>query len=163
MSSVGVLDFGIGNVSSVVRMTQKAGLECERVRLPEQIREVEKLILPGVGHFDNAMRKIDDSGLRTPLERAVLGEGKQLLGICLGAQVLGIRSDEGDSSGLGWLPFECRKFPDSVGRVPHMQWNAVRAAGSSPKLDAILQDSRFYFVHSYFIQPAEPSISLGLT
>lgn len=161
--SLGVLDLGIGNVSSVVRMVQKAGFACDRVKSPEQMLAADRLILPGVGHFDNAMRKIEVSGVRGSLERAVLDEGKPILGICLGAQVMGLRSEEGQTRGLGWLPLECRRFPDSVGRVPHMQWNSVRSSEVNTNLDQSLHESRFYFVHSYYMEPSDSEIVLGMT
>lgn len=159
---IGVVDFGIGNVASVVRMSQKAGFECQVVKDPAEVGRSSRLIFPGVGHYATAMDRINRSGLRQTLDEVVLGERKPILGICLGAQVFGTGSEEGDVEGLGWLNFRCVQFPPSVGRIPHMQWNTVTPKGEGP-LSAVLVGSRYYFVHSFFFEPEKERLRLGDT
>jgi len=119
------------------------------------IASAERIVLPGNGAFDACMRNLRASGLLPTLERRVLAEGVPLLGICVGAQMLGHGSEEGREAGLGWLDLRVKRFVARPGlRVPHMGWNTVQAVQSGHALVAGLgDDARFYFVHSYYIDP----------
>lgn len=145
-----IVDYGVGNLASVGNMLRKAGGEAKVSRDPGEILAAEKLLLPGVGHFDHGMRMLNGSGLREPLDRFALELRRPVLGICLGGQILGKRSEEGVEPGLGWIDMTCNRFDTQPGiRVPHMGWNQIMRKKPSPLLDQMAEDARFYFVHSY--------------
>lgn len=150
-----VVDYGVGNLSSVGNMLRKAGGDVKVSRDPGEVLAADKLLLPGVGHFNHAMKMLNASGLRDAVDRFALEVRRPVLGICLGAQLLGKGSEEGDAPGLGWLDMTCRKLPAMPGiRVPHMGWNQITRKKRSPLLDWMGEDARFYFVHSYYMECA---------
>jgi len=145
-----IVNYGIGNLSSVLNMLKKSGAQAVVSNKAEDVRAASKLVLPGVGHFDHGMRMLNASGLREALDEAALARRVPVLGICLGAQILGKGSEEGDEPGLGWIDMECRRLPSSERvRVPHMSWNTIRLMRHSYIFDAMDEAARFYFVHSY--------------
>jgi glutamine amidotransferase len=147
-----VIDYGVGNLSSVANMLRKAGADACVSWDPTVVLRADKLLLPGVGHFDHGMNMFNNSGLRGIVEKVVLDLRRPILGICLGAQMLGKGSEEGDLQGLGWIDMECRKLPPDVGvRIPHMGWAELIKTNPSPLLDDLSDDARFYFVHSYYM------------
>ena len=148
---IGVLDFGIGNIASILNMIQYVGAKGVEVHTPQEMQGCDRLILPGVGAFDEGMRRLEQSGLRAALDAAV-AQGKPLLGICLGMQMLGCSSEEGFSKGLGYLPFRLERFrlDDPALRIPHMGWNSVTLEKPDhPLVQNLPPEPRFYFVHSY--------------
>lgn len=150
---IALIDYGIGNLGSIKNMLKKIG--CEDVKYattPEDINLADKLILPGVGSFDMGMKLLNESGMRAELDTQVIKYKKPILGICLGMQMLGMKSEEGSSEGLGYIPFECKKFDfqDNSLRVPHMGWDFVRVEKDVPLVKNMRPDLRFYFVHSYY-------------
>lgn len=152
-----VVDYGVGNLSSVANMLRKAGGEVKVSCDPAEILYAEKLLLPGVGHFNHAMKMLNASGLRDAVDRFAQELRRPVLGICLGAQILGNGSEEGEEPGLGWIDMTCRKLPPMPGaRVPHMGWNQITPKKSSPLLGHMGEDARFYFVHSYYMECANP-------
>lgn len=147
-----IVDYGVGNLSSVGNMLRKAGADVCISSDPSEISRADKLLLPGVGHFDYGMKMLNSSGLRDAIEEFALHMSRPILGICLGAQMLGKGSEEGDTPGLGWINMECHKLSAHPGiRVPHMGWAQIDKSQSSPLLDGVSEDARFYFVHSYFM------------
>ena len=150
---IGVLDYGIGNIGSILNMLKKAGAEAVAVTTGESLSACGRLILPGVGAFDQGMALLNQSGMRGALDEAV-ASGKPVLGICLGMQMLGLRSEEGNSEGLGYIPFSMRRFrPDGHPelKVPHMGWDRVEIVQRGASLvQGLEQPARFYFVHSYY-------------
>ena len=134
-------------------MLRKAGASPIVSSDPEVIAAADKLLLPGVGHFDHAMRKLRSSGLENVISEFALVAKKPVLGICLGAQILGKGSEEGTEQGLGWINMVCNKLPSSPQiRVPHMGWNELKIHRECKLLvDSVLK-SRYYFVHSYYIE-----------
>lgn len=161
---IAVLDYGVGNISSVCSMLRKAGAETQVTRYANEILAADKLLLPGVGHFDHGMKMLNASGLRETLDQFALELRRPVLGICLGAQILGKGSEEGDTPGLGWIDFECHKFQSMLGiRVPHMGWNQIVRRKPSPLLDQMSDDARFYFVHSYKMHCADDGDVLATT
>lgn len=145
---IGIVDYGVGNVFSVMNALDHLGLESRLVSTAEDFAAADRLILPGVGAFDNAMASLLESGLIDPLCRAV-ADGVPTMGICLGMQLLCSGSEEGSLPGLGIFDTPVIRFqsPDLI--VPHMGWNEVAVADS-----AFLSESNsgfYYFVHSYYV------------
>lgn len=152
-----IVDYGVGNLMSVLNMLRKAGGETVVSSDAGQILAADKLLLPGVGHFDHGMKMLNASGLREPLDRFALELRRPVLGICLGAQILGRGSEEGETPGLGWIDMVCKRLPASPGlRVPHMGWNQINQRKPSPLLDGMAEDARFYFVHSFCMHCTDP-------
>lgn len=148
-----IVDYGMGNLGSIVNMFKKIGIKSCISNVPEIIEDASKLLLPGVGAFDRAMECIEVSGLRSVLDEQVLVKKKPILGICLGMQLLTRSSEEGKLPGLSWIPAKTKHFPSLPGlRVPHMGWNQVFHNNWSKLTFELPKDNRFYFVHSYFVQ-----------
>ncbi len=149
---IGIVDYGCGNLGSIANMLRKVGVESSIVRTAEEIESADKLILPGVGHYDQGMSHLNKAGLRDALEKRVIGEGVPLLGICLGMQLLLEESEEGKEPGLGWVPGRNIRFRVPNGaklRIPHMGWSEVEPVAGSQLLTGYDNTPRFYFVHSY--------------
>ena len=125
-----VVDYGVGNIQAFLNLFDRLGLKAERARQAQDLIDATHLILPGVGHFDYAMRSFNNSGLRAPLEDLVLAQKKPLLGVCVGMQMLAHSSDEGILPGLGWIPGSVHSFngkPESESLpLPHMGWNDLK-------------------------------------
>ncbi len=148
-----VVNYGVGNLASVCNMLRKAGADVKVSADPADVLSAEKLLLPGVGHFDHGMKMLNCSGLRDAVDEVALHKRRPVLGICLGAQMLGKGSEEGDAAGLGWIDMECHRLPMRPGiRVPHMGWAEITRTRPSPLLHDMLGDERFYFVHSYYMR-----------
>ena len=149
---IGIVDYGCGNLGSIANMLRKVGAISSVVRTADEIASSEKLILPGVGHYDRGMSQLNQAGLRDALEKRVLGEGVPILGICLGMQLLLSSSEEGSEPGLGWVPGKNIRFRVPEGeklRIPHMGWSEVDPVAGSTLLTGYDNTPRFYFVHSY--------------
>jgi glutamine amidotransferase len=152
-----IVDYGLGNVGSVANMLRKAGARARVSASCADIDAADKLILPGVGHFDSGMGKLHEAGLLPALNEQVLGRGKPVLGICLGMQMMTRGSEEGSRPGLGWIDATTHRFPDLAGlRVPHMGWNTVQPENRASLFARGGDAERFYFVHSYFVKTADP-------
>jgi imidazole glycerol-phosphate synthase subunit HisH len=152
-----IVDYGMGNLGSVCNMLKRIGVAAEITGDPATLARASRILLPGVGAFDSAMQRINASGLRGVLDRKALYERVPIMGICLGMQLLTRSSEEGSLPGLGWIPAVTRRFPQLPGlKVPHMGWNAVTAANDSPLTAGLASDSRYYFVHSYYVQTDDP-------
>lgn len=151
---VAVIDYGMGNIGSICKMLRHVGADPVVSSEPGQLRTADKLILPGVGHFDRAMENLAAAGLVDELKELVQARGKPMLGICLGMQLLGRSSEEGTRAGLGFIDARVRRFEfPGNGRlkVPHMGWSELEIARPSSLFTGLDADSRFYFVHSYFV------------
>lgn len=163
---VHVLDYGIGNFGSVIRMIEKAGGSAKRISTPEEILHAEKLILPGVGHFDRGMSQILARGLFEPLRERVVKNAAPIMGICLGMQLLCLGSEEGSMRGLGFVEANVCKFQPLIGqnlKIPHMGWNTIRVTRSNPLIEALSEEQRFYFVHSYKVVPHTPDLAIAMS
>ncbi|NDJ61484.1 MAG: imidazole glycerol phosphate synthase subunit HisH [Chloroflexi bacterium] len=159
---IAVIDYGAGNLRSVLHALTHLGAESIRVvRQPHDLRGANKLILPGVGAFGAGMQQLAAQNLVDPIRDAVRA-GVPYLGICLGMQFLFEHSDElGHHTGLGLLPGYVTRFPaDLAFKVPHMGWNALEPCRPSPILKGIEPGSYAYFVHSYYCVPANPQDTL---
>lgn len=150
---ISIIDYGMGNLGSIQNMLKKIGAPVRISSSPEDILTAEKLILPGVGSFDHGMASLASRSLLEPLNEAVLGQRKPILGICLGMQLMTRSSEEGQTSGLGWIDADVIRFNISGSglRVPHMGWNQVRHDRPSPLFDGLGAQTRFYFVHSFHV------------
>lgn len=159
---IAIIDYDVGNITAVANMLQRLGVRSVMTSDPDVVAEADRLVLPGNGSFDACMRNLRSTGLLPLLERRVLAEGTPLLGICIGAQMLGLRSEEGGEPGLGWLNMTVHRFPEAAGfPVPHMGWcEVVRVQCDHPLTSGLDDDARFYFVHSYFMLPADPADAL---
>jgi glutamine amidotransferase len=151
---ISIVDYGMGNIGSLQNMIVKVGGESEVVSRPEEVLKAGKIILPGVGHFDNAVSKLKNSGLWDALDQKAKSGGTPMLCICLGAQLVTNGSEEGVLPGFGWIPGKTVRFSfgaDSRLRVPHMGWNDIAIQKASPLLDDLPDDPCFYFVHSFYM------------
>ena len=157
---IGVVDYGLGNIPAFLRVFNQLNVPAKRVTEPEHFGDVDRLLLPGVGAFDWAMRRLTSSGLREELEVQVSKLGKPVLGVCVGMQILFDSSSEGSHQGLGWLKGNVERVDDLGGAVklPHMGWNLVHGDRKSVLLKG-LEGSSFYFLHSYQVVPRDHSLS----
>ena len=150
MKKIVILNYGMGNLGSVCNMFKKIGASVQLTNVPEDLANAAKILLPGVGAFDQAMKRINESGFREILDKKVLIDKVPILGICLGMQLLTRGSEEGQLPGLGWIAADTLRFPVQSGlKVPHMGWNLVRPSNLSPLTAGLPDEPRFYFVHSY--------------
>lgn len=159
-----IVDYGIGNLSSVLNMFKKIGMKDVMISGDKaQIEKADKLLLPGVGAFDAGMRNLENSGLVSVLNKKVLEEKTPVLGICLGMQLLTQKSEEGVKPGLGWIDAETLKFnldPVLKLKVPHMGWNYIKVNRENKLVD-LESKNRFYFVHSYYVKCFDESQSIA--
>ena len=149
-----IIDYGMGNLGSVSNMFKKIRVASKITSDLKEIKYAKKLLLPGVGSFDKAMQKIRNSGIKDVLDNKVILEKTPILGICLGMQLLTNSSEEGDEKGLGYINASAKKFifNDNKMKVPHMGWNIVKKSTPSLLTHDFEEESRFYFVHSYYVE-----------
>lgn len=151
-----IINYNAGNIKSIQNMLKRIGAKSCISSDATEIEQAEKLILPGVGHFDYGMRNLQESGLIEVLNKKIVTDKVPLLGICLGAQLLGNKSEEGIIPGLGWIDMQVVKFdenklPKNL-KIPHMSWNEIIIKKQSELLAGLNNESRFYFVHSYHMK-----------
>jgi glutamine amidotransferase len=158
---VAVIDYESGNLRSVSLALAKAGAEPVVTGDPRVLLECPAAVLPGVGAGDSAMRSLNRRGLAGPV-REFVGSGRPFLGVCLGLQLLMDRTEEGDASCLGLVPGVARRLPDGL-KVPHMGWNQVALKAAHPVLEGIPDNADFYFVHSYYADPADEGVVAAVT
>lgn len=162
---IGIVDYGLCNLLSVASAVRHLGHEALVSNKPEELGRADKLILPGVGAFGDAMRNLDALGLVPVLRKHALAQGRDILGICLGFQLLCAASDEfGEHAGLGFLQARVERFDrQKLGlRIPHMGWNGVRQTTPSPMFQDIPDGAVFYFVHSHrVLRPEEEGVCSG--
>ena len=162
-----IIDYGVGNIKSIQNMLKRIGVTSKLTNSIEEVLAAEKLILPGVGHFDYGIRQLRKSGLIECLEKRVLEDKVPLLGICLGAQMLGNTSEEGTEKGLGWIDMDIVHFDtqriNREQRVPNMGWNYIQPAKDSELLVGLDSQARFYFVHTYHMNPKRELDALAYT
>lgn len=150
-----VVDYGMGNLGSILNMFKKIGVNAKISSNIQDIEEAGKIILPGVGAFDNAMKNLNDLGLIPVLNKKIIKDKTPLLGICLGMQLLTKRSEEGSLDGLGWIDAETVRFRLSDNnslKIPHMGWNTIDIKKDFCLYNDLYEEPRFYFVHSYYVK-----------
>lgn len=150
-----IVDYGVGNIQAFMIMFKRLGIPAERAKVVADLADASRIVLPGVGHFDHAMKRLNDSGMRLALDDLVLGKRLPVVGICVGMQMLAESSDEGRLPGLGWIPGRVRSFAShpQVGSLPmpHMGWNDVHPVANTPLFSTGFDDApQFYFLHSYY-------------
>lgn len=150
-----IVDYGVGNVQAFLNLFNRLGIDAQRAETADALSDVTRLVLPGVGHFDQAMHRLNNSGMRPRLEELVLAHRVPVIGICVGMQMLAHGSDEGSLPGLGWIPGRVRAFasnPDCAKLpMPHMGWNQLKAREENQLFSRGFQgEPEFYFLHSYY-------------
>lgn len=159
-----IVDYGMGNLRSVQKAFEKLGAEARVGTTPADIAAADKIVLPGVGAFRDAIRELRRQGLVAPILEHVRAD-KPFLGVCLGLQLLfDVSYEDGQWEGLGVIPGKVVRFENQPGlKIPHMGWNTLEFARAHPLLDGIPRDASFYFVHSYYVVPAEESVVVART
>ena len=150
-----IIDYGMGNIGSILNMMKKIAAKATISSQIVEIEQADKLILPGVGSFDNGMKNIQERGLIPVLNKKVLEDKTPILGICLGCQLITKSSEEGTLPGFGWVEartirFNFRDNSDNL-KIPHMGWNMARPSKSDPLTDSLEGEQRYYFVHSFHL------------
>lgn len=159
-----IVDYNAGNIKSVERACAEIGVAAAVSGDVSDIDRAEKIIFPGVGAAPSAMDSLERSGLDKAIKRA-FDNGVPILGICIGAQIVLEKSEEGDQACLGIIPGSTVRFKlkDRLLKIPHMGWNEVKVVQTHPLLEGIRPGDEFYFVHSYFPSPAESSYIYAVT
>ena len=162
MGRVAIIDYGVGNLRSVEKAFAAGGCEAIVTGHIRELRDAERLVLPGVGAFSNCMQALKERGF-DDLVRDRVSSGTPLLGVCVGMQMLFEESDEfGQTAGLGLLKGQVRRFSGDL-VVPQVGWNQIRQRQAHPMFDGIADESFFYFVHSYYCEPADETLVIGET
>lgn len=158
---IAIVDYGSGNVAAIADIFKRLKVPHVITRDHSELRSADRYVLPGVGAFDTTMRTLKDSGLVEVLNDEVHGQGKKIMGVCVGMQILGDSSDEGQLPGLGWIPGQIRRIDattlQSCPKLPHMGWNSIRLTANSPMFDGVDCERGFYFLHSYYFDTADQS------
>ena len=151
-----IVDYGLGNIRAIRNIYEQLNIDAEIARSADQLEQADKIILPGVGAFDWAMECLGASGMADRLSQLVVAEKRLVLGICVGMQIMGRRSDEGHLDGLGWIDAEVKRFGDAdierSMQLPHMGWNTVLPRRTD-RLFRDLHAPLYYFLHSYYFKP----------
>lgn len=162
-----IVNYGMGNLGSIANMLKKAGHGAIISGDLAEIERAEKLILPGVGAFDNGMKNLSERGLIPVLNKKVLADQIPTLGLCLGLQLFSGTSEEGNLPGLGWMDVQTSRFhfnsENEHLKVPHMGWNSIEICQKHPLLSGLDDESRFYFVHSFHLKSSDPGLVLAQT
>ncbi len=152
---ISIVNYGSGNIKALSNILELEKIPFHIADSKEELKNSDKIILPGVGSFDHCINRLNDSGLRDELEEQVINKKKPILGICIGLQIIAHSSDEGEAEGLGWVDAEVRKFDDSLimddPKTPHMGWNAIDVVSGSELFTNVDLNLGFYFIHSYHI------------
>lgn len=162
-----IIDYGVGNIKAFYNIFSKLSVNVKIAQKPEDLINASKLILPGVGHFDYAMKRFSESGMLNVVDEMVMNHNMPILGICVGMQMLAKTSEEGVMPGLGWINATVKKidtnFLTQTTRLPHMGWNDVSVKTKNPLLKNLEFNSRFYFLHSYYFETNIASDSIAFS
>jgi glutamine amidotransferase len=162
-----IIDYGVGNIAAFVNVFKRLNVPTQIAKCTKDLIGAEKLILPGVGHYDRAMSELLKSGMLGELNELVLEKKVPVIGICVGMQMMGNSSDEGTSEGLKWIDANVKKFDETkikqMNRLPHMGWTDVFPVVKSPLFEGLEKDALFYFLHSYYMECNNPDDVLAVT
>ena len=151
-----IIDYGVGNIFAFQNVYKRLNIPTRIAKSVNDLDNVNKLILPGVGHFDYAISQLNASGMRKRLDELVIVEKKPIIGICVGMQMMARKSDEGNAEGLGWIEADIKKFDTSTiehhTKLPHMGWNDVKPISNHPLFEGLEKDAIFYFLHSFYFE-----------
>ena len=149
-----IIDYGVGNINAFVNVYKRVDVPVKIAKTAADLEGAEKLILPGVGHFDHAMNQLNNSGMREKLDDLVLNQKIPVIGICVGMQMMANNSDEGEVEGLKWIDATVKKFDETkihqVTRLPHMGWNDVKPVKDISLFQGLEKEAIFYFLHTYY-------------
>lgn len=162
-----IIDYGVGNINAFVNIYKKLDVDVKIARKSEDLAGATKLILPGVGHFDYAMQRFSDSGMREIASSLVTEEKVPVIGVCVGMQMLANDSEEGKLPGLGWINATVKRIDGTrlthTTRLPHMGWNDVKADVDNQLFNELRDRARFYFLHSYYFECFDQADSIAVT
>ena len=151
-----IVNYGSGNIRAIGNIYDRLNIDCEVADTPESLKGADKIILPGVGAFDETMGMLNKSGFKDVLEELVLLNKVPILGICVGMQILSEGSEEGDLEGLGWIKGRVKKIDKNLllhkPKLPHLGWNSVDIKKHSKILDSVDAKIGFYFIHSFYFE-----------
>jgi glutamine amidotransferase len=164
---IALIDYGVGNIRAFTNIYKNLNIPVKIAKNIDDLTDVTKLILPGVGAFDHAMEQLEQSGMRQRLDELVLDNRMPIVGICVGMQMLAHSSDEGKLSGLGWIDASVKRFDVSKinysTHLPHMGWNDVNPIKENGILKGLENDAKFYFLHSYYFHCNDPQDTIAIT
>ena len=146
-----IVNYGLGNIDAFLNIYKRFGIEAQTANNSDELLSSDKIVLPGVGAFDYAMKRLNESGMRETLDDMVLNKHVPVIGICVGMQIMAKRSEEGIAGGLGWFDAEVLRFKDESLLVPEMGWNTVEHNENSI-FEGLAEHPRFYFLHSYYFK-----------
>ena len=162
-----LIDYGIGNIFSFQNVYKRLDIPTKIAKTSQDLTDAQKLILPGVGSFDYAMSQLNASGMREKLDELVIEKKVPVIGICVGMQMMGNRSDEGKLEGLKWIDSEILKFDEKLiqqrTKLPHMGWNDVIPVNNHPLFTGLEKDVIFYFLHSFYFKCNNPEDSIAVS
>jgi glutamine amidotransferase len=163
---IALVNYGLGNIQAFTNIYRRLNIPIMVASTSAQLIDAEKIILPGVGAFDWAMERLNESGMRECLDDLVLVQRRPVLGVCVGMQMMAKRSDEGKLPGLGWIDASVRRFDERCfsqqTHLPHMGWNDVSPVNWECLFRGLTLP-RFYFLHSFYFVPADTGVQLSLT
>jgi glutamine amidotransferase len=162
-----LIDYGVGNIFAFQNVYKRLDIPTKIARTNQDLEAAQKLILPGVGSFDYAMNQLNNSGMREKLDELVIEKKVPVIGICVGMQMMGNRSDEGKLEGLKWIDSEILKFDENLiqqrTKLPHMGWNDVAPVKNHPLFVGLEKEAIFYFLHSFYFKCNNPADSIAVS
>jgi len=162
-----LIDYGVGNIFAFQNVYKRLNIPTKIAKRKEDLANAKKLILPGVGSFDYAMAQLNASGMREKLDELVLEKKVPVIGICVGMQIMGNRSDEGKLEGLKWINSEILKFDENLiqqrTKLPHMGWNDVDPMNNHPLFIGLEKEAIFYFLHSFYFKCKNETESIAIS
>jgi glutamine amidotransferase len=162
-----LIDYGVGNIFAFQNVYKRLNIPTKIAKTQQDLADAKKMILPGVGSFDYAMSQLNASGMREKLDELVLEKKVPVIGICVGMQMMGNRSDEGKLEGLKWIDSEILKFDENLiqqrTKLPHMGWNDVAPINNHPLFIGLEKDAIFYFLHSFYFRCKNETESIAVS
>ena len=158
-----IISYGSGNIKAFINIFEKMNIDTKIADNSDSLEGATKIIIPGVGAYDEAMNKLNQTGMRNKLEIYAKEKRVPILGICVGMQIMGNSSEEGKMRGLGWIPGVVKKLPSQCIRQPHMGWNLIKIKKNNKLLSNLEVNSRFYFLHSFYFDTFDKTNILSET